>query len=130
MTTRPAFCGTVPKLGALYRVPQDVSCVLHFNYVFCIFFPSQKLKYQNKKYIKNCDWHLKIHLRSRHVLAVKITNRRSGREGFPLELSRDITEKSPLWKLLPFQPFLKSYWLTPVQMTGQLSRSMQITCKY
>ncbi len=24
------------------------------------------------------------------------------------------------------QPFLKSYWLTPVQMTGQLSRSMQI----
>ncbi len=32
---------------------------------------------------------------------------------------------SPLWELLPFQPFLKSYWLTPVQMTGQLSRSMQ-----
>ncbi len=24
------------------------------------------------------------------------------------------------------QPFLKSYWLTPVQMTGQLSQSMQI----
>ncbi len=24
------------------------------------------------------------------------------------------------------QPFLKSYWLTPVQMTGQLSWSMQI----
>ncbi len=36
VTTRPAFCGTVPKLGALSRIPQDVSCVLHFNYVFCI----------------------------------------------------------------------------------------------
>ncbi len=24
------------------------------------------------------------------------------------------------------QPFLKSYWLTPVQLTGQLSRSIQI----
>ncbi len=24
------------------------------------------------------------------------------------------------------QPFLKSYWLTPVQMTGQLSQSMQM----
>ncbi len=34
---------------------------------------------------------------------------------FPLELSRDITENSPLWELLPFQPFLKSYWLTPVK---------------
>ncbi len=53
VTTRPAFCGTVPKLGALSRVPQDVSCVPHFKYVFCIiFFSSQKLKYQNKKYIK------------------------------------------------------------------------------
>ncbi len=38
VTTRPAFCGTVPKLGALSRVLQDVSCVPHFNYVFCIFF--------------------------------------------------------------------------------------------
>ncbi len=27
------------------------------------------------------------------------------------------------------QPFLKTYWLTPVQMTGQLSRSMQIRAR-
>ncbi len=31
------------------------------------------------------------------------------------ERERAITENSPLWELLPFQPFLKSYWLTPVK---------------
>ncbi len=83
VTTHPAFCGTVLKLGALSRVPQDIRCVPHFNYVFCfVCFLSQKLKCQNKKYIKNRDWHLKMHLRSRHVLAVKITNRRSVERGF------------------------------------------------
>ncbi len=33
----------------------------------------------------------------------------------PWERERDITDNSPLWELLPFQPFLKSYWLTPVK---------------
>ncbi len=40
-TTRPA-CGTVPTLGALSRILQDVCCVPHFNYVFHLFL-SQKL---------------------------------------------------------------------------------------
>ncbi len=39
--------------------------------MYSVFFLSQKLKYQHKKYIKKCDWHLKIHLRSCHVLAGK-----------------------------------------------------------
>ncbi len=49
---------------------------------------------------------------------------------FPLELSRDITEKLSVMGTPSLPTFLKSYWLTPVQMTGQLSRSMQIACKY
>ncbi len=43
----------------------------------------------------------------------------------PWERERDIMEDSPLWELLPFQPF----W-SPIgsrqSMTGQLSRSMQM----
>ncbi len=45
---------------------------------------------------------------------------------FPFELSRDITENFSVMGTPSLQPFLKTYWLTPVQMTGQLSRSMQI----
>ncbi len=45
---------------------------------------------------------------------------------FPFELSRDITENFSLMGTPSLQPFLKTYWLTPVQMTGQLSQSMQI----
>ncbi len=33
---------------------------------------------------------------------------------FPFELPRDITENSPLWETPSLQPFLKTYWLTPV----------------
>ncbi len=44
----------------------------------------------------------------------------------PWEWERDITEKFSVMGTPFLQPFLKSYWLTPVQMTGQLSRSMQI----
>ncbi len=44
----------------------------------------------------------------------------------PWEPERDITEKLSVMGTPSLQPFLKSYWLTPVQLTGQLSRSMQI----
>ncbi len=44
---------------------------------------------------------------------------------FPFELSRDITENFSVMGTPSLQPFLKTYWLTPVKMTGQLSRSMQ-----
>ncbi len=43
-----------------------------------------------------------------------------------IKLSWDITHQFSIMGTTPLQPFLKSYWLTPVQMTGQLSRSMQI----
>ncbi len=33
---------------------------------------------------------------------------------FPFKLSRDITEITPLWETPSLQPFLKTYWLTPV----------------
>lgn len=57
-----AFCWTVPKLRTLSRVQQDVSSVLHFNYVCIISF---------HKYNTN----LKIHLRIHHVTRTgKITN--------------------------------------------------------
>ncbi len=35
-------------------------------------------------------------------------------ELFPFKLSRDITEITPLWETPSLQPFLKTYWLTPV----------------
>ncbi len=44
---------------------------------------------------------------------------------FPFELSRDITENFSVMGTPSLQPFLKTFWLTPVQMTGQLSRNMQ-----
>ncbi len=37
-----------------------------------------------------------------------------GNEVFPFKLSRDITEITPLWETPSLQPFLKTYWLTPV----------------
>ncbi len=46
--------------------------------------------------------------------------------GFPYRASRDITEKFSIMGTPSLQTFLKSYWLTPVKLTGQLSRSMQI----
>ncbi len=44
----------------------------------------------------------------------------------PWEREWDIMEKFSVMGTPSLQPFLKSYWLTPVQMTGQLSRSMLI----
>ncbi len=44
----------------------------------------------------------------------------------PWEREWDITEKFSVMGTPSLQPFLKSYWLTPVQLTGQLLRSMQI----
>ncbi len=44
----------------------------------------------------------------------------------PWERDRDIREKFSVMGTPSLQPFLKSYWLTPVQLTGQLLRSMQI----
>ncbi len=48
---------------------------------------------------------------------------------FPFELPRDITENFSVMGTPSLQPFLKTYWPTPVQMTGQLSRSMQIRAR-
>ncbi len=45
---------------------------------------------------------------------------------FPIELSRDITEISPLWGTSSLQPFLKSYWLTPVKWLANCRKA----CKY
>ncbi len=44
----------------------------------------------------------------------------------PWEREQDITEKFSVMGTPSFKPFLKSYWLTPVQITSQLSWSMQI----
>ncbi len=44
----------------------------------------------------------------------------------PLQAFTRITEKLFVLGTPSLQPFLKSYWLTPVQLTGQLSRA----CKY
>ncbi len=74
MRDSPEIGSFVPRPARHKLCPAFQLCILY------LFFLSQKLKYQNKKYIKNCDWHLKIHLRSRHV--VKITNRHSRREVF------------------------------------------------
>ncbi len=97
MTSRPAFCGTVPKLGALSRVPQDVSCVPHFNYVFFYFFSSQKFKYQNKKYIQNCDWHLKIYLRDDDCVDGAKDVRTSSRPRAPLTEMVERTRKNTIF---------------------------------
>ncbi len=39
---------------------------------------------------------------------------KAARLAFPFKLSRDITEITPLWETPSLQPFLKTYWLTPV----------------
>ncbi len=41
-------------------------------------------------------------------------NRGINHLSFPFKLSRDITEITPLWETPSLQPFLKTYWLTPV----------------
>ncbi len=49
--------------------------------------------------------------------------------GFPLELSRDITENFSVMGTPSLQPFLKSYWLTPVNDWPIVAKHA-IACKY
>ncbi len=48
---------------------------------------------------------------------------------FPLELSRDITENFSVMGTPSLQPFLKSYWLTPVNDWPIVAKHA-IACKY
>ncbi len=50
-----------------------------------------------------------VHLGSKPTRGIRFRNHR-----FPFKLSRDITEITPLWETPSLQPFLKTYWLTPV----------------
>ncbi len=87
---------------------------------YCIFF---KTLNKTKYIICHCEalWSKQILWNKKQKQSVYPDSTRAGENApvtmvtsVPWERERDITEISPLWGTPSLQPFLKTYWLTPV----------------
>ncbi len=108
----------IDGVAAVSKNPEMFSILIIFKNVI-----NQHISMISEDHVTSYDWRKFSFAITENAPVTIVTS-------VPWEQGQDITENSPLWELLPFLTFLMSFWLTPVQMTGQLSRSMQLTCKY